>query len=73
MIVRIASWIISDIESASLYGRKLHVANPVCPNDVFTDRWPESINQQNEFVVQLKSLVSGIETLRRRHDCSLTK
>jgi hypothetical protein len=65
MIVRIANWIISDIESASLYGRKLHVANPVCPNDVFTDRWPESIDQQNEFIVQLKSLVSGIETLRR--------
>ena len=65
MIVRIANWIISDIENASLYGRKLHVANPVCPNDVFTDRWPESIEQQSEFVVHLRSLVSGIEIMRR--------
>ena len=55
MIVRIANWIISDIENASLYGRKLHVANPVCPNDVFTDRWPESIEQQSEFVVHIRA------------------
>ncbi|KGJ02675.1 hypothetical protein SAMN04487972_13029 [Paracoccus halophilus] len=43
MPVRLASWIIRDIEQASLYGRLLHVANPVCAADVFTDRWPESI------------------------------
>lgn len=65
MITRIANWVISDIDNASLYGRKLHVANPVCPNDVFTDRWPESIDQQNEFASHLKSLVSGLETMRR--------
>lgn len=43
MLVRLASWIIRDIEQASLYGWLLHVANPVCATDVFTDRWPDSI------------------------------
>ena len=30
MLVRLASWIIRDIEQASLYGRLLHIVNPVC-------------------------------------------
>lgn len=65
MLIRQAKWIIGEIERASLYGRKLHVANPVCPDDVFTDRWPESIAQQDEFAVYLKDLVSGLESVKR--------
>jgi hypothetical protein len=65
MVVRIAHWIIGDIECASLYGQKLHVANPVCEDDVFTDRWPEAISQQNEFAAHLRELVSGLESVGR--------
>jgi hypothetical protein len=57
--------IIRDIEQASLYGRLLHVANPVCEADVFTDRWPESIAQQDEFVWQLRELVRSLEAMRK--------
>lgn len=64
MLIRLATWIIGDIEHASLYGRKLHVANPVCDDDVFTDRWPESLETQNEFAGHLKELVAGLETVR---------
>jgi hypothetical protein len=65
MLVRLANWIIGDIEQASLYGRLLHVANPVCTDDVFTDRWPESIAQQNEFAGHLRVLVHALETMRK--------
>jgi len=37
-LVRLATWIIREIEHASLYSKKLHVANPVCPDDVFTEK-----------------------------------
>lgn len=65
MLVRLASWIIRDIEQASLYGRLLRVANPVCESDVFTDRWPESIAQQNEFADHLRDLVRSLEAMRK--------
>ncbi len=65
MLVRLASWIICDIEQASLYGRHLHVANPVCAADVFTDRWPESIAQQDEFAGHLRELVQSLEAMRK--------
>ena len=60
MLVRLATWIIREIERASLYSKKLHVANPVCPDDVFTDRWPESITQQSEFASHLRELVRTV-------------
>ncbi|RUV26096.1 MULTISPECIES: cyclic GMP-AMP synthase DncV-like nucleotidyltransferase [unclassified Mesorhizobium] len=65
MVIRISKWIIADIENASLYGKKLHVANPVCDDDVFTDRWPESVDQQNEFARHLRALVDGLEKMRQ--------
>jgi Second Messenger Oligonucleotide or Dinucleotide Synthetase domain len=65
MVVRLANWIIHEIEYASLYGKKLHVANPVCPDDVFTDRWPKSIAQQNEFAGHLRELVHALEAMRK--------
>ena len=65
MLVRQASWIIEEIETASLYRRLLHVANPVYDADVFTDRWPATIEQQNEFAGYLKELISGIQSAKR--------
>ncbi|MDX8457849.1 nucleotidyltransferase domain-containing protein [Mesorhizobium humile] len=65
MVIRISKWIIADIENASLYGKNLHVANPVCDDDVFTDRWPESVDQQNEFARHLRALVDGLEKMRQ--------
>ena len=65
MLLRLASWIIRDIKQASLYGRLLHVVNPVCEADVFTDRWPESIAQQDEFAGHLGELVRSLEAMRK--------
>ncbi|RUV80612.1 nucleotidyltransferase, partial [Mesorhizobium sp. M1A.F.Ca.IN.020.32.1.1] len=65
MVIRISKWIIADIENATLYGKRLHVTNPVCEDDVFTDRWPESVDQQNEFARHLRALVDGLEKMRQ--------
>jgi hypothetical protein len=65
MVIRQAKWIIGDIEEATLYGRLLHVANPVCEGDVFTDRWPANLVQQNEFAKLLKALVAGLEAVQQ--------
>ncbi|WP_316204401.1 nucleotidyltransferase [Bradyrhizobium sp. SZCCHNS3051] len=65
MVIRIANWILRDIEAASMSGKRLHVANPMCPSDVFTDRWPQSVAQQNEFAGHLKDLVNGLEAMAK--------
>lgn len=44
-------------------GRLVHVANPVCPEDVLTDRWPATLRDQTIFVDDLKHLVRQVERL----------
>ena len=65
MVIRQASFMISEIENASLYGRLINVSNPCHDLDVFTDRWPENIEQQDDYAKKLKELVSGLEHLKR--------
>ena len=65
MVVRIANQICSEIKTASLYRSTLHVTNPVHDQDVFTDRWPETISQQNEYADFLKELVRGLSSIQR--------
>lgn len=65
MLIRICRWIIGEIERASINRRKLHVVNPTYCVDVFTDRWPENLYQQNQFARYLRDLVTGIERAKR--------
>ena len=65
MVIRQASFMIVEIENASLYGQLINVKNPCHELDVFTDRWPESISQQDDYVKKLKDLVAGLEQLKR--------
>jgi hypothetical protein len=60
-LLRIANWIIGEIDWATICNKTLHVENPVYGDDVFTDRWPETIEQQNQFARDLRDLVKGIE------------
>ncbi len=41
----------------------IHVANPVCEQDVLTDRWPESLQDQAIFIRDLENLVMQVERL----------
>jgi len=44
-------------------GRLVHVANPVCDEDVLTDRWPGSPRDQAIFIGDLEDLVGKVERL----------
>lgn len=44
-LLRIANWIIGEIDQATIRNKTLHVENPVYADDVFTDRWPESVEE----------------------------
>lgn len=64
MVIRMAKFIISEIEIASLYGRTIDVCNPCHDQDVFTDRWPETVVQQSIYARQLEDLVKGLENIK---------
>ena len=57
-------------ERAHQSQRYVHVQNPVCSRDVLTDRWPTSLNDQAEFVKDLRRLVERLEQLQ---DCDLNE
>ena len=44
-------------------GDLVHVANPVCPEDVLTDRWPATLRDQAIFIGDLENLVRQVERL----------
>ena len=44
-------------------GRRVHVANPVCAEDILTDRWPGTLRDQEVFIGDLEHLVRQIERL----------
>ncbi len=64
MVIRMANFMISEIENASLYGRTIDVPNPRHDKDVLTDRWPETVAQQDVYFDQLKELVAGLEKIK---------
>lgn len=66
-VIRLSTAIVLEIEAASRAAQLLHVDNPAHPaQDVFTDRWPASIAQQNEFAMHLRDLVRSIEKMLKR-------
>jgi hypothetical protein len=44
------------LSAAQLKGQLVDVRNPCCPNDCFTDRWPESLSAQTIHIEDLKVL-----------------
>jgi len=46
-----------------VHGRLVHVVNPTCPEDVFSDRWPENLTEQGMYLEDLRFLVSQLERL----------
>jgi hypothetical protein len=44
-------------------GLLIVVANPTCPEDVLTDRWPGSLREQGEFIADLEYLIAKVERL----------
>ena len=63
-----ATSMLAFFERAHSAGRHIEVANPVCPADVLTDRWPRTIEQQAVFLSDLRRLVGCLKLL---DDCDL--
>ncbi|MBK7901993.1 MAG: hypothetical protein IPJ97_02845 [Proteobacteria bacterium] len=57
------------VEQLQTGGRLIHVVNPRCPDDVFTDRWPANLIEQGLFLQDLAYLVGQLE--RIEHDAPL--
>ena len=63
-----AKCMLAFFEQSHNTGRRVHVVNPVCLSDVFTDRWPATLDDQACFINDLQHLV---ESLERLADCDL--
>ncbi|MGO7554295.1 MULTISPECIES: nucleotidyltransferase domain-containing protein [Rhizobium] len=63
-LITLCNLLIVDIRRATSLGRTLVVVNPTWDQDEFTDRWPESIAQQEEFAGDLVELVTAVDQLR---------
>ena len=71
----IAQHILDRLLQAKSSGQLIHVENPRCPADVFTDRWPKSHAAQDTmiadmrlFLSQLAILLDDRRSLRERSD-----
>jgi Second Messenger Oligonucleotide or Dinucleotide Synthetase domain len=49
-------------------GQLVYVANPRCPEDIFSDRWPANLTEQEVYVQDLRMLVSHLERLEEGAD-----
>ena len=58
-----ARHILHEFQCSHNAGYRIHVTNPVCEQDVLTDRWPESRQDQAIFIDDLKNLVTKVEML----------
>jgi hypothetical protein len=64
-VIRFCRLMVQEIVEATARRQRLTVVNPVFAADVFTDRWPETIKQQEEWRRQVKDLADTIEFLMR--------
>ena len=55
--------ILSVFQEAHAQGQLVHIVNPVCADDVLTDRWPESRQDQAIFIRDLEDLIQKVEQL----------
>ncbi len=58
-----AMHLLSELEHWHSAGQRVHVVNPICPKDMLTDRWPESLAAQDMFVKDLWALAAKVERL----------
>ena len=58
-----ARQLLSVFEEWQAVGRLISKVNPVCSEDLLTDRWPLSRDEQSQFVSDLRALVKDAERL----------
>ena len=66
-----AQYMLSVFQKCHNEGKRIHVSNPVCDQDVLTDRWPETLQDQAVFLQDIESLVTKVARLVS--DCNLVE
>jgi hypothetical protein len=59
-----AACMLARVEYEVSRNRKIVEVNPRCPEDVLTDRWPESMDDQNLMIDDLKDFIFKVGRLR---------
>ena len=54
--------------AAEADAKRIHVVNPVCSLDIFTDRWPDNALEQRMFLTDLEHFVESLEQLQKGVD-----
>ena len=62
-LLRQARHMLSVFRESHDSGRHIRIVNPVCPQDVLTDRWPVSRQDQITYIRDLEILVANVERL----------
>ena len=65
VLLRLAQAVLADLKHAASSGRLIWIANPVCPADILTDRWPDNTAAQATFISDLANLVAGLLKLQQ--------
>jgi hypothetical protein len=56
--------IIAALDAAERASTTIYVENPMCREDVFTDRWPGNLSDQHIFLLELRTFVGKLYVLR---------
>lgn len=59
----IAQHILDRLLKAKSMGTLIHVENPRCSGDVFTDRWPENQSAQDTMIADMKLFMEQLNTI----------
>lgn len=59
----IASHILDRLTAAKGAGKLIHVENPRCRGDCFTDRWPENFGDQDVMISDMKLFLNQLDVL----------
>jgi hypothetical protein len=52
------------VKAANSRGNKVFARNPMCQDDILTDRWPEDLNDQAVFIRELADFAAKLHRLR---------
>jgi hypothetical protein len=56
--------ILAIVQSAHNQGKKVFARNPMCQDDILTDRWPEDLSDQAVFIRELADFATKLRRLR---------
>jgi len=65
VLLHLAQTLLAEFKGLHANGLLIHVANPTCPADILTDRWPGSMDAQATFIADLRNLIADLLKLQR--------